>query len=174
MVTVSPIAQKQLENGVGLTHLVNPKARTWTSPTTGQTFKLKPISLGLMNRIRSDISGKPKIPTIKVNYGGEWGEEPNPNDPIYLEALAQWNTDVSNRTAIFLFTAGIDISVPGDYRAEVEQYQPGASDLEVKYYFITTLIPSAEYDSLTNALLGQTAPTEVGIAEATAGFPGSS
>jgi hypothetical protein len=72
---------------------------------------------------------------------------------------------------MYVFTAGIDIEVPDSFRDEVAPWHTNPSATELKYYYITTIVPSAEYDPLTNAIMGQSAPTEAGIADATAGFP---
>lgn len=169
--TISPEVRKKIKSNNGVSQLIDPKARTWTSPSTGLVLKLRPVSIGLLNRIQADQTGKPKVPMIRVDYGGEWGTEPNPNDPTYQEEYRVWRSEISTRVAIFTFSFGIDIEVPPDFKAQIEQWHSDPSESEFKYYYITAIIPSDEWDSLTTAILGQTAPTEDGIADASAGFP---
>jgi len=170
-VTITPEVRTKIKSANGVSQLIDAKARTWTSPSTGLTLKLRPVSIGLLNRIQADQTGKPKVPTIRVDYGGEWGTEANPNEPTYQEEYAVWRSGISTRVAVFTYSFGIDIEVPPEFRALVEQWHSDPSDSELKYYYVTAIIPSDEWEALTSAILGQTAPTEEGIADASAGFP---
>jgi len=163
----------------GYVSTIDAKARTWTSPTNGVVLKLRQVSAGLLAKIQSDRRGKPAIPTIRVNYGSttapEWGTESNPDDPVYKEALANWQSDISNRVAIFVISAGVDIEVPDGYAAEIAEWDERVfTPPELKYFYVTQLIPASELALLTDAILSQTVPTEEGIAQATAGFPSNS
>ena len=163
-------------NGYVLT--IDTKARTWTSPSTGQVFKLKPISSALVNKLKSDQRGKPAMPTIRVNYGTttqpEWGFEPNPDDLIYKEAYESWQLNNNNRMMMYVYSSGIEIDVPQEFIDSISEFDDTQSVSELKYFYLTAIIPSAEWGDLTNVILGQTVPTEAGIADATAGFPSNS
>jgi len=158
--------------------MINPEARTWTSPTTGIALSLRPVSAGLMSKIQSDRRGKPTIPTTRVNYGTttapEWGSEPNPDDLTYKDALEAWQSAQSTKVAIYVISAGVQVDVPPEFAAEIAEWDENPSPSELKYFYITKIIPSDELGDLTNAILSQTVPTEDGIAQATAAFPSNS
>jgi len=158
--------------------MINPDARTWTSPITGIVLRLQPVSAGLMSKIQSDRRGKPTIPTQRVNYGTttapEWGTELNPDDPNYKDALETWQSTQSTKVAIYVISTGVLIDVPPEFASEIAEWDDTASLAELKYFYITKIIPSDELGDLTNAILSQTVPTEDGIAQATAGFSGNS
>lgn len=158
-----------------LRSMIDANRRTWTSPKTGNVLHLRPVSIGLMNKIRSDRRGRPSIPTIRVNHGStsdpHWDEEPNPDDPVYVQAFNDWQTDWGTRQSIYVISAGVDIIVPVEFEEEVRQWDANPTPAELKYYYITALITPEEVDPLCKAILSQTSPTEEGIADANAAFP---
>ena len=157
---------------VKLREMIDANKRTWRSAKTGQVFQLKPVSVGLMNKLRSDRSGRPAIPMVRVHYGNEqYGEEANPNDPVYIREYADWQTDWATKQAVFVISSGVVIDVPDEFRAEVAEWDQHPTPAELKYYYITMLIGAEEAAPLMSAILGQTAPTEEGIADASAAFP---
>lgn len=151
------------------------KTRIWTSPTTGQVFQLKPISSALAGLLSSDPTGKPAIPSTRVDYGGgNSGLEPNANDPVYLEQLNAWRNANNHRSMVYAIGTGVDIEVPQDFTDTQLRFWPNASVDELRYFYVTSLVPIAELETLVNAIMGITMPTEDGIAVASATFPGNS
>lgn len=164
----SPAIRKPGANGVKPG--INAKLRTWTS-ADGQVFTLRKISVGAMQRIASNATGKPKIPQATVNYGdGHLGTESNPGDPAYKEALEEWQGRNQYQAMLYTLGNGVVLDVPTDFRKQQLADFPDASENEIRYFYLTMLVEVAELTDLMNAVLGQTQPTEGGIAEAEGSF----
>lgn len=152
---------------------INAKLRTWTSKD-GQTFTLRKISAGAMQRIASNPEGKPRIPQVTVHYGdNQFGTESNPNDPAYVEALADWQGRNQYQAMLYTLGNGVVLDVEPDFKQQHLAEFPDASEYEIRYFYLTMLVEINELTDLMNAILGQTSPTEDGIAEAEASFPGA-
>lgn len=150
---------------------VNTVTRTWTSKN-GTVFHLKPISYAALYNLMDDQTGKPKIPTRVVQYGGDtFAEEPNPDDPVYKQELADWERRSRYRAMTYAFSQGTSIDVPPDFVEAQKEFFPDAKPSEIRYLYITSLIEPDEIGELVDAITGQTGPTEEGIAEAVARFP---
>jgi len=159
--------------------MIDAKARTWTSPSTGIVLKLTPVSSALVNKIQSDRRGKPSMPLVTVNYARQgdppqYAQEPNPEDLIYKECLEDWRNGNQTRMSMYVFGMGVDIDVPQSFIDGIAEYDDTKSPSELRYFYLTAIIPAPEWGDLTNAILSQTVPTEAGIADATAGFPSNS
>lgn len=170
------ITEKDLVNGALKAHLgpqFDPVARTWTSKR-GTTFKLLSVSLHAAKRIAEDPKTKPQIPTVYVAYGVppdvKIGEESNPNDPRYLDEMARWQADSQYKMMVYIFGTGIDLKVPPDYVDAQKEFFPNATNTEIKYLYITSLIEADEYLPLMNTITGEKSPTPEGVEAAQAEF----
>jgi hypothetical protein len=154
------------------TSSLNPRASTWTS-SEGVVLTLRPISWFAAERIMNDPKGRPEIPQTPVVYAGtQAGTESNPNDPAYVEKLADWKRDNQYRAFLYAFSQGVEITVPGDFAKSNKEWFPQAGDAEIKALYIMSLISVEEFPQLFDKLMGRTGPTDGGVAEAVESFRG--
>ncbi len=141
----------------------------------GPTLKLLKLSSLVVERIQSDEKGKPQIPVLEVTYAdGQKGQETNANDPEYLLADARWRMGKSYLLMRYVLTEGIAGKPPKEFiKRYRELYFPEASDDELKYMWVASLLPDQDDIAvLMRAIMGQTIPTGEGLEEAAATFPG--
>lgn len=132
----------------------------------------KPISALIVQRLTQE--GKPKIPMVKVTLLGRHEQlEANPNHPGYVAQLAEWETEVSIRILKYLFTIGVKGKPPQSFIDDHLSFFPDASDLDLKYLWVSSLVPEEDIDAITEAIMGRTLPTNKGVAEAAKSFRGN-
>ena len=147
--------------------------RTFTT-RNGTELQLRPISSLILERLSSDKSGKPKVPRVEVTIGGSHTRlEDNPNDPEYVRALAEWNKESSMRLVKYVFVHGVANSPPDAFVEEHVEYFPDASERDIKYLWIGSLVDEYAEDIklLVQTITGQTSITEEGLEQAIASFP---
>lgn len=123
------------------------------------------ISALMLERITNE--GKPKIPRQEVTLLGKYKElQANPNDPGYLALLAEWQGEQNIRVMRYLFCVGIKGTPPADFVELHRLFMPDATDLDLKYLWVSSLMPDKDIDSFSEALIGQTGITAKGIDDA--------
>lgn len=141
---------------------------------SGAELHLKPVPALVVERLFKDQSGKPQVPMVDVLIGGKHSRsEPNPNDPAYLNALNDWTLEHQMKVFQYVIWKGIDNATPKDFVKEHRQFLPDATEPEMKYLWIGSLLENLEdIRLLVDAIIGQTAITEQGLEQAVQSFPG--
>lgn len=123
-----------------------------------------------------DTAPKPEVPEVEVDYGkGRKGTEPHPGDPDYVAAMENWQTQAALSFMTYIFAKGVLEDPPDD---EVAFYRtllpPETTAGEIKYMWVSSLLTKGddEAGALTDAIIGMNMPTERGVEEAAASFPG--
>lgn len=143
----------------------------------GIRLTLKPLSRLVLERLYNNTDGKPKIPIIEVTIGGQFKRmEQNPEDPDYKTALDEWQSERNIGLARYLFVHGIVEDPPETFTNEYRSYSPNMGDYDIKYLWIVSLLGATDEEQMTGmkdlseALTGQTMPTEKGMREAEESF----
>lgn len=142
---------------------------------SGVVFQLRPVSPVLVRRIQKDTFGKPQPPVVETIVGPQKRKvkETNPDDPDYKVALAEWNERHEEQTLVYLWSRGVVDDPDPESAARLKVFLPGSSDAEIKYaWLLELLVDDQEIADLAVAIMGQSMPTENGIAAAEATFPG--
>lgn len=130
------------------------------------------ISSLMLERITNE--GRPKIPRVEVTLLGKYKEvQANPHDPGYLALVKEWEAEQSIRVMRYMFCVGVKATPSPEFVELHRQFIPEASDLDLKYLWVSSLVPDKDIDAFTNALLGQFGVTTKGIDDA-ANFSASS
>lgn len=152
---------------------LDPKSRVVTLEK-GQKLTLRPISILLLARLQNEIEeAKPTIPVVEATVGGDTPhKEENPDDPTYRQAVRDWHINQSQRLMFYAFTAGIEDPVPPDDYAQIREYFPQATELEIKYYWIVGLLGDGEavWAELVNLIMGQNQITQKGLEQSNDSF----
>lgn len=125
----------------------------------------KQITSLMLERITNE--GRPKIPMAEVVILGKHKQmEARPNDPGYLALKAEWEADQNIRVMRYIFTVGVKGKPPEEFLEDQRQFFPNASDAELKYLWVASLVPDIDIDKFSEAILGQTMTTTKGMEEA--------
>lgn len=152
---------------------LDPKARTYTTQS-GRVFKLRKVSAMAMAPLTSDFDRKPVAPIIEVMIAGKFPRESvNYGDPHYQAELQYWQQEIQTRAMVNLINEGIDEEVAEEELARIRQHAPMANDADVKYLWAMQFVDANEMDKLAEAIMGQSLPTEAGMQQAAAEFPGT-
>jgi hypothetical protein len=141
---------------------------------TGVTFTLRPINPMTIYQLQNDKWGMPQPPILEVEIGGKGHKrkEANPDDPDYKEALRVWTEARGNRFIKYVWERGIEDEPNTVEKARLKEFLPGGTAADHKYLWVMEqLADENEVGEITAAIVGQTAPTEEGVAEAEAAFP---
>lgn len=153
-VDTTPSAHLDAEKGVFVTSTHNEIALSG-----------KGISALMLERITNE--GKPKIPRQEVTLLGKHKElHANPNDPGYLALLAEWQDDQNIRVMRYMFNVGVAGVAPEDFADEQRQFFPNATDADLKYLWVASMLPDADIDKFTEAIMGRGLTTVKGLEEA--------
>lgn len=127
------------------------------------------VSALVMERLSKE--GRPEIPMTEVTVvGGRKQWQANPNDPNYLAALKVFNEDSATRILRYVLLTGLKGSPAADWLEEHREYFPSASDRELRYIWLLSLIPPEELDALTDFIIGRIVPTQGGLRDAADSF----
>lgn len=130
------------------------------------------ISALMLERITNE--GRPKIPRVEVLLLGKHKElQANPNDPGYLALVKEWEGEQSIRIMRYMFCVGVKATPSPEFVELHRQFMPELTDLDLKYLWVSSLVPNKDVESFTDALLGQFGVTAKGIDDA-ANFSASS
>ena len=123
------------------------------------------ISSLMLERIVNQ--GKPKIPRQEVTLLGKHRElQANPNDPGYLALLEEWKLEQNMNVMRYVFVVGTKGQPSQEIKDEQRQFFPDATDLDLKYLWVTSRVPDRDIDLFTEAILGQNMATVKGLEEA--------
>jgi hypothetical protein len=143
----------------------------------GTEVRLKPISRLILERLYNDVSGKPSVPKVEVEIAGTHKRlEDNPENPAYKTALANWEGARNLRITRYFLTHGVADNAPDTFVKEYREFFPNADDNEMRYLWMVDLLGEEnqeDWQLITQAITGQTAPTAKGIEQAEAAFPGN-
>jgi hypothetical protein len=78
--------------------------------STGVVATLRPVSPFIRQAVERAFP-PPQPPMVDVDYGDTTQQEPNPNDPDYLKALEEHETEVSIRLRDMMLLHGIDVEI---------------------------------------------------------------
>lgn len=123
------------------------------------------ISSLMLERVTNE--GRPKIPHQEVTLLGKHKElHANPNDPGYIALLNEWQNEQNVRVLRYVFVVGTKGLPPPDFVEAHRQFLPDATDLDMKYLWVSSLIPDEDIDQFTSAILGKGLTTQKGLEEA--------
>jgi hypothetical protein len=119
-------------------------------------------------------AGKPQPPVVEMEGLGGKILTTDANDPAYQDRLADWEEARDYRVARLLYLMGVTDDPPAQeaavIRAILSEYDP----LEVKFHWVASLFKTdADLSGLMEAVLSLSVPTEDGIQDAEAIFPGA-
>lgn len=140
----------------------------------GVALDMQPVSKMIIERMYSDQSKKPKPPVVEVVLGGTYtSKQTNPDDPDYQKALANWQSEKNMRVLKYGLVHGIKNSPPAPFIEEYAEYFPDATEPDMKYLWVVSMLgPDGEdIPLITEAITGQTMPTEKGIEDSVDSFP---
>lgn len=124
-----------------------------------------PISSLMLERITNE--GKPKIPRKEVLLLGKHREiQANANDPDYLALLEEWKADQNVKVLRYVFVVGAKGQPPQEFVDIQSQFFPNASDADMKYLYISSLLPDEDIDTFSNVVIGKTLTTAKGVESA--------
>lgn len=179
---------EDFKSGRGVTGLMTPdvyqNGNDWSKETpqraprtfkskTGEVLPLRTIPAMIVRQLYADEGGKPEIPMVDVTIAKRTIKQANDKDPDYLKALDKWEEDRGFRIMVYILTRGVCVD-PGKQDIErLREFFPSSSLAQLKYAWILELLQDDdEAGDLMDAILGQTVPTEGGIEQAEAAFPG--
>ena len=123
------------------------------------------ISSLMLERITN--AGKPKIPRKEVLLLGKHKElQANANDPDYLALMEEWKSEQNINVMRYVFVVGVKGQPPQEFVTEQKQFFRDATDLDIKYLWVCSLLPDADIDTFTEACLGKNLATSKGLEEA--------
>lgn len=140
---------------------------------SGIELELVKVPYLVLERLMNDKSGRPKPPIVEVTIAGKYKHrEPNPNDEGYKQALAEWESEYQFRLFRYLFSQGVRCDVPSEFVKTHLEFFPGSSDAFLQYLWVCTLLEddADEIAALSDAIMGQSMPTQSGLQDAANGF----
>lgn len=109
-------------------------------------------------------AGKPQIPLVEVTLVGNRKQlEAFPGHEGYRALLAEWESESRVRSLKYIFTVGVKVQPPPAFIEENRTFFPGATELDMKYLYIASLLPDSDIDALSEAIMGRTLPTTKGV-----------
>lgn len=149
---------------------VDPVRRVFiTSRNTEIQLSDHPISALLVERIQSQ--GRPKIPMIEVTLLGKHKQlEPFPSHEGYVARLREWEAESQMALMQYLFVVGVKGQPPQEFVDEQATFFPNATDMELKYLWVASILPEADLGNFTEAIMGQTLTTNEGLKESADSF----
>lgn len=142
--------------------------------SSGNELELSGQAISALMLERITHEGKPKIPRVEVLLLGKHKElQANPNDPGYLALLKEWEGEQSIRVMRYMFCVGVKAAPTPEFEKLHREFMPELTELDLKYLWVSSLVPDKDVDKFTDALLGQFGVTAKGIDDA-ANFSASS
>ncbi len=144
---------------------------------TGEELPLRPVHMFVVERYQAVLEkDKPKIPVIETDHGKDRpkGREAHPNDPIYKEALEQWERNSGVLMMQFMVNVGVAKDAPvedSDYLEAIAPYFEEMTPQVRKYFWVLSLLSGdAEAAALLEAIGGNAMPTQKGMDDAADSF----
>lgn len=129
----------------------------------------KRISSLMLERLAN--KGKPQIPMKEVVLLGKHKQlEANSNDPGYLALLEEWNAEGKIESLVYIFSIGVKGQPPPEFIDEQREFFPEANATMMKYLWICSQLPDEDIGALSEVILGQSLPTEKGLAQSADSF----
>ena len=146
---------------------------TYTTKS-GVALELRQISAIFIRRMQRDTWGKPQPPIVESRVGPKKVivRETNQDDPEYKAALALWNEEHNERMLIYVMARGIVNEPSAEDIERIRSFFPGETADGLKYAWLLEMMSDEEVGELSQAIMGLSIPTEKGIADAEARFPG--
>lgn len=162
-----------LSNGHKELPMLDPITRQFTC-SNGQVMRLSARAVNPMIIMQLQTRGKPEVPKVEVLLLGKHKQiQENPNDPAYKTALANWQQETNNRVMQYILCTGIDTGpVPDDFVTEYLDFVPDARVNEIKFAYITSIVPLDDFGDLMEAILGEHEPTAKGMEQVADSFRG--
>jgi hypothetical protein len=133
----------------------------------GNEIELSGQSISSLMLERITNAGKPKIPRKEVLLLGKHKEvQANANDPDYLALLAEWDAERNVNIMRYVFVIGVKGQPPQEFVDIQKQFFEGATDLDIKYLWVTSRLPDEDINILLDVLLGRNLATAKGLEEA--------
>lgn len=163
-------SQQPLEDMTPHAHLDAEKGVFVTSKGDEIELSGNPISSLMLERITNE--GKPKIPRKEVLLLGKHKEmQANANDPDYLALLEEWKSEQNVKVLRYVFVVGAKGQPPQEFVDTQRLFFPDANEIDLKYLYISSLLPDEDIDLFSNVVIGKNLPTAQGINDA-ANFTG--
>lgn len=163
-----------IQNGHKDLPMLDPATRQFTC-SNGQVIHLSNRAVNPMIIMQLQTRGKPEVPKVEVLLLGKHKQiQENPNDPDYKVALTNWQQETNNRVMQYILCTGIDTgTVPDDFVTEYMDFVPDARANEIKFAYITSLVPLDDFGELMEAILGEHEPTAKGMQQVADSFRGA-
>lgn len=148
---------------------------TLTLPDSGATLEYRKVSHMLLADVSNSVP-VPVPPLIDVDYGGKIRQEPNPNHPDHLQALARYRQVQSEKVLSVAVMVGVRVEIDDARVVELrEQYKLAEVDAPAndKVLYVTRILCETGNDltALRDAIIRKSQPTEGAVQEAVARFP---
>lgn len=164
-----------LSNDNGNGHEAHEGYSTLTLPDSGQTLEYRRVSHMLLADVQRSMK-PPRPPMQEVDYGGVKKMEPNPAHPDYAEALAEHRTALAEKILEVAIQYGVICDVD---KARVAELRAAMTEAGVnlpandKVLYVTRILCETGNDlnTLRDAVIRKSQPTEGATAEAVARFP---
>ena len=152
------------DNGHKALPYLDPQTRRFYC-SKGQVIRLSTRAVNPMIVMQLQTRGKPEVPKVEVLLLGKHHQiQENPNDPAYKAALVTWQQDTNNRVMQYILCTGVDTGpVPDEFVTDYLDFIPDARVNEIKYAYITSLVPLDDFGDLMEAILGEHEPTATGM-----------
>lgn len=144
-----------------------------------ETLRVIPLSLGGLQRAQAEWTKRhaaPVVPMVKSVIVEQEVEEPNPDDPAYVETLAIWRNELNSQILKYAFSTCVLNRPPAEFiesqRAYFEDTPLSLPDL--MYMWLTSLAQTeTDITELSEFIMGSALATEKGIAAAENTFQGT-
>lgn len=140
----------------------------------GTVIELREIPPLIIARIAGDTTGKPKVPVVEVRVHGQTQREENPEDPSYVQKLAQWETEKNFGLLRRCILMGVVTEPP----EEEAMFWSGLFETddkhEIKYLWIASKLTTEEsIAAFSETVMSQSIVTREGLTEAADSFRGN-
>lgn len=116
-------------------------------------------------------TGKPKVPHVEITLMGKHKEiQENRNDPSYIQALKDWEGEQQLRILRYMFDIGVKGEPPEWFIDEQTDYFPDASRVDLKYLWVSSLVPDVDMEAFSDTLIGRFIATAKGLDESAKSF----
>lgn len=160
-----------VENGNKTLPYIDPETRKFFC-SNGQVIALSNRQVNPMIIMQLTGRGKPEVPKVEVVLLGKHKQiQENPNDPAYKAALRAWETAANNRVMQYIIGVGVNAGpIPDAFVEEYLEYVPDAKESEIKYAYITDIVPVGDFGDLMEAVMGEHHTTTKGLEQVAESF----
>ena len=156
-----------------------PKSLPYVDPVERKFYCSNGNVISLSNRqvnpmivMQITSRGKPEVPKVEVLLLGKHKQiQENPNDPAYKASVRAWETTANNRVMQYIIGVGVNAGpIPDEFATEYLEYVPDAKESEIKYAYITDLVPVEDFGDLMEAVMGEHNTTSKGLEQVAESF----